>query len=144
MPAGRPSKPTALKVLHGDRKDRINTAEPVPAEPLPIEAPAYMSDEAREVWGEIAPDRVRQGVLTSWDVQAFAAFCEALVILRTAPFGALSDPKPGQESRMARFKSAVAICSALGGRFGWTPADRQKLIVGEGAKRERGADLLSG
>lgn len=145
MAGGRPAKPTALKLLHGDDKKnpgRVNRSEPVPAA-VEIAAPSFLSPEAREIWDEIAPDRIRKGVLTAWDVQAFAAFCEGLRILRYAPEHALDLAKPGQESPMAKFRQAVSICSALGGRFGWTPADRQKLIVGEG-KRDDDADLLSG
>lgn len=142
---GRPAKPTALKLLHGDDKknpQRINTAEPVPTGD--VEPPAFMSTRGREVWDEISPDRIRQGVLTSWDVRAFAAFCEALVILEHAHEGALELAKAGQESHMSKFRQAVAICSTLGGRFGWTPADRAKLMSGEGVQRDPGADLLTG
>lgn len=141
---GRPSKPTVLKVLDGDRKDRINHSEPVPADVDLSVPPQFLSEEAAEVWLTIAPDRVRQKVLTAWDVEAFAAFCEALVILRYAPRDALRVALPGQESPMAKFRQAVAICSTLGGRFGWTPADRQKLVIGGSEDGQQGAERLLG
>lgn len=144
---GRPPKPTALKLLHGDEKknpQRINRSEPIPADDVDLTVPPeYMSEAAKEQWRAIAPDRIRQGVLTPWDTQAFAAFCEALVLLRNAHEGALELAKPGQESPMSKFRQTVAICATLGGKFGWTPSDRARLMVG-GKTREPGADLLSG
>jgi phage terminase small subunit len=141
---GRPAKPTMLKVLDGDRPDRINRSEPVPAEVDLSVPPPYLSDEAADVWRDIAPDRIRQKVLTAWDVEAFAAFCESLIILRSAHIGALVLAKPGQESPMAKFRQAVAVSSTLGGRFGWTPADRQKLSTGGSEDRAQGAERLLG
>jgi phage terminase small subunit len=143
MPAGRPAKPRALKLLDGDDKknpQRVNDAEPIPSA-LPVEAPGYLSVPARLVWDEVAPDRIAKGVVTVWDVEAFAAFCEALAMLRMAHVGALELAKPGQESMMSKFRQLVAICSTLGGRFGWTPADRAKLSV-SGEEKPGGAERL--
>jgi phage terminase small subunit len=139
---GRPPKPRNLKVLHGDRPDRINNAEPVPSS-LPVEPPYELNEDVREVWDRLAPDRIAKGLLTAWDVDAFAAFCEALVLVRQGAREASGPVVPGCASPMSRFKDAVSICGSLGGRFGWTPSDRQKLIVGEG-RRDPTEDLLSG
>lgn len=141
--AGRPSKPKHLKVLHGDRKDRINTQEPTPDENLSVVPPYELRPAVQAVWDRLAPDRIRLKVLTAWDTDAFAAFCEAIVLAQQGALEAGGDVVPGAPSPMSRFKDAVNLCSTLGGRFGWTPSDRQKLIVGE-APREPGADLLSG
>lgn len=140
---GRPKKPKHLALLHGDRKDRINQQEPTPSEDLPIAPPYELPEEVQAVWDRLAPDRITSGVLTAWDVDAFAAFCEALVLAQKGAREASGAVIPGAPSPMSRFKDAVSLCSTLGGRFGWTPSDRQKLIVGE-APREPGADLLSG
>jgi len=139
---GRPKKPRALSVLHGDRKDRINNQEPVP-DPQAIVPPYSLDDEVQSVWDRLAPDRISKKVLTAWDVDAFAAFCEAIVLAQKGAREAGGPVIPGAPSPMSRFKDAINLCSTLGGRFGWTPSDRQKLIVGE-APREPGADLLSG
>lgn len=144
MPGGRPPKPTHLKVLHGDDKknpQRINRAEPVPAD-LPIDPPAPLTAEALEVWTRLAPDRVAKGVLTAWDVDAFALFCEAVALAHHAAARADGPTVPGAQSPISRFKDAVTVCATLGGRFGWTPADRTKLIVGEG-KSDQKERLLS-
>lgn len=140
--AGRPPKPRHLKALHGDRKDRINEQEPVPTEGA-IVPPYELRPKVQAVWDRLAPDRIRTKLLTAWDVDAFAAFCEAIVLAQQGVLEAGAEAVPGAPSPMSRFKDAVNLCSTLGGRFGWTPSDRQKLIVGE-APREPGADLLSG
>lgn len=140
--AGRPPKPRHLKALHGDRKDRINDREPVPGDGE-IAPPYVLRPAVQEVWDRLAPDRIRLKLLTAWDVDAFAAFCEAIVLAQKGALEAHGEAIPGAPSPMSRFKDAINLCSTLGGRFGWTPSDRQKLIVGE-APREPGADLLSG
>jgi P27 family predicted phage terminase small subunit len=145
MPGGRPAKPTALKLLHGDDKknpQRVNRAEPVPAS-VAVEAPDWLSPAALGVWEALAPDRIATGVLTAWDVDAFALFCEALVLARQGVSEARREAQPGAPSPMSKFKDAVGLCSSLGGRFGWTPSDRQKLVVG-GNRRGPKDDLLSG
>jgi phage terminase small subunit len=144
MPGGRPRKPTHLSVLHGDEKknpSRINRNEPLPTDE-PIEPLEAMTEPGRAIWARLAPDRIAQGVLTSWDVDAFALFCEAVAIAHAAAPDAGGRGEPGAPSPMNRFKDAVAICATLGGRFGWTPSDRAKLVVG-GDKRDAKERLLS-
>lgn len=51
--AAREPKPTALKVLHGDRSDRFNREEPLPPE-SEVSPPAELSDDARAVWDPLA------------------------------------------------------------------------------------------
>lgn len=140
---GRPPKPGHLKVLHGDKPSRINKQEPKPDENSPVAPPYSLRPAVQEVWDRLAPERIRMKLLTPWDVDAFAAFCEAIVLAQKGALEAHGEAIPGAPSPMSRFKDAVNLCSTLGGRFGWTPSDRQKLIVGE-APREPGADLLSG
>lgn len=140
---GRPSKPTKLKVLHGDRKDRVNLAEPVPSAGE-VSPPWPMSKSGQAVWDRLAPDRIDKGVLTPWDVDAFAAFCEALAVLPAIVKRAgRRQEKPGIASPMRVLKDHVQVLSSLGSRFGWTPADRSKLTMGE-ERRGPKDDLLSG
>lgn len=133
MPGGRPPKPTALKLLHGDHKvhpERVNRREPVPS-PGPI-VPAYeLAPRVRAVWDRLAPDRAALGLLSTWDVDAFSVLCEAVAVLQELRPGA-----PG-------YRDAVAVCTSIGGKFGWTPADRSRLVAGAGPGGDRGADLLS-
>lgn len=143
--AGRPPKPTHLKVLHGDDKKnpkRLNRSEPVPSAST-VEPPWQLSRSAQEVWDRLAPDRIDKGVLTAWDADAFAFFCEGVVIARLKLADAGREPMPGAPSPMSELKAAVSILSTLGGRFGWTPSDRTKLTIGE-ERRGPSEDLLSG
>lgn len=126
---GRPRKPTHLKLLHGDDKthpERINKAEPQPSLGA-VKPPWDLSEAGQANWDRMAPDRIRLGVLTPWDVEAFAAFCEAVEHARKALLG---------EDLLAA-QRAVNICATLGGRFGWTPADRTKLITKFGGEDGR-------
>ena len=101
---------------------------------------------ALAVWERLAPDRIRCGVLTPWDVDAFAMFCEAIPVAHQAATYAaehIGDKiVPGAQSPVSRLREAVAVCATLGGRFGWTPSDRAKLVVG-GEKRDDKERLLS-
>lgn len=138
---GRPRKPTALKVLHGDRADRMPGGEPQPAagDPAP---PFVLTKAAREVWDRLAPDLHAKGVLTSWDVDAFAEFCEAVTILRSKRRSARRRAQPGESSPMAEYRAAMQVVTTLGSRFGLTPADRAKLSV-PASEDDSSDDLLS-
>ncbi|MCG5220279.1 P27 family phage terminase small subunit [Streptosporangium sp. KLBMP 9127] len=130
--------------MHGDRKDRINTTEPVPAAG-DVVPPFELSDLGQAVWDRLAPDRIARGVLTAWDVDAFALFCESVAVTQSKVAAAHQpwEPKPGTASPLSELRAAIAMVASLGSRFGWTPADRAKLVTGE-ARRDPSEDLLSG
>jgi P27 family predicted phage terminase small subunit len=146
---GPAPKPTALRVLHGDRKDRINDAEPQPAE-REVTAPGELSDDARAIWDQLAPDLIRVGVLTTWDVPAFVIVCEALAryqaatklvngsaLLVQGPNGLVKNP-----ALMVQ-REAEATFAQYGARFGLTPSDRSQLKVDPpGAGSGSGAERL--
>jgi phage terminase small subunit len=73
----RPPKPTHLKILAGEREDRINRNEPTPAR-APIVPPVELSDGARAVWDRLAPDLIAKHILTAWDLDMFGVFCDAV------------------------------------------------------------------
>lgn len=148
---GRPSKPTPLKVLHGDRKDRVNSAEPQPAAG-PVVPPDGLSDAALSVWAQLAPDLERQGVLTAWDVPAFAVVCDAVARHRKASEildleGETGSNRFGERVVRPWFRvwcDTAAVLAKLGARFGLTPSDRASLKVGAGESSDTKGDLLSG
>jgi P27 family predicted phage terminase small subunit len=149
--------PTALKLIRGDRESRINREEPLPAE-LEAEAPDWLPGPAREVWDRLAPDLIAKGVLTPWDVDAFADLCNVIVINREA---LLDIDKNGTNCTTVDrelsdgtiiytltknpswqiAKESTVLITTLGGRFGLNPSDRSQLKVkgeedgGKGAER---------
>ncbi|MGI5443812.1 phage terminase small subunit P27 family [Streptomyces shenzhenensis] len=153
---GRPSKPTTLKVLHGDRKDRINSDEPQPSAGE-IVPPGWLGAEALEVWEEYAPDLEAKRVLTAWDVEAFANWCDAAARRRDAARhveeegavvespvfnknGDISGYRRGKNPWLMALDAADAQARAYGARFGLTPSDRAGLKIpnegnGKGAER---------
>ncbi len=141
MPGGRPPKPRALKALHGDRRDRINDGEPVPAAGDVV--PSWpLSSDAQAVWDRLAPERIATGVLTSWDVDAFGMFCELVPLARRKLAAADAPPRPGAATGLGELRTVLAALGSLGSRFGWTPADGSGLVVGVGEQEPD--DLLTG
>lgn len=155
---GPAKTPTNLAVVRGVRKDRVNTSEPKPS--TSVTAPEWLSADAVQVWDALAPDLVRKSVLTAWDVEAFACWCDAVVRRRTAARTLRSQGeviempvfnKNGDETgcRMGKnpwtlvLNEADAQVQKYGARFGLTPSDRADLHIGE-AGHEPGEDLLSG
>jgi P27 family predicted phage terminase small subunit len=153
---GRPSKPTNLKVLHGDRKDRINTDEPQPdtGEILP---PQWLSDAALDVWDQFAGDLEAKRVLTPWDTEAFANWCDAVARRRAAAEhveeegavveipvfnknGDLTGHRRAKNPWLMALDAADAQVQRYGARFGLTPSDRAQLKIpnqGDGKSAER-------
>jgi P27 family predicted phage terminase small subunit len=147
---GRTPTPTKLKLVKGERKDRINTAEPVPATGE-IVPPYKLVRAVQEVWDRLAPDRIRTGVLTVWDVDAFALFCELLVANREATKlmhrgilvkGARQN-EPVYNRAMQGVRETSQLLVSLGSRFGWTPSDRAQLSLKEESDDREAAELLS-
>lgn len=77
---GRPRKPTKLKLIEGERKDRINKNEPKPQvgiPALPYHLRQVMSRVALKEWNRVAPELKRLGILTNIDMVCLAAYCQA-------------------------------------------------------------------
>lgn len=148
---GRPRKPSAQKRLDGDREDRINNDEPTPAA-QPVEPPAWLvalgvdpepgTETALDVWNQLAPDLEKTGVLTPWDVEHFAVFCDAVINHRRASeevhkhgllvYGAKGNLVRNPAVQVARDYADLMV--RFGARFGLSPSDRAGLKV------ERGGD----
>jgi P27 family predicted phage terminase small subunit len=146
---GRPSKPTRLKVLDGDRPDRINRAEPKPAE-LAIEPTAELPGDAAEVWSRLAPDLIAKKVLTAWDAEAFTQYCLAVAASRAAWRAMQADGFVVAGQRGGQVKSphwqlwrdSLDAMIRFGGRFGLTPSDRAALSIGGDRDGDQGAARL--
>ncbi|MGW4030759.1 phage terminase small subunit P27 family [Streptomyces sp. NPDC004838] len=154
---GPAPKPTALRVLHGDRKDRINTAEPRPDEGE-LTPPDWLSDQALEVWHALADDLTAKGVLTPWDCEAYANYCDAVARRRDAAEhvategavvehpvfnknGDQTGVRMGKNAWLLALDAADAQVRTYGARFGLTPSDRAQLKIG-GQSKPGGAERL--
>lgn len=73
----RSPKPTALKVIEGNRGKRplpLNEPQPRPITPA---IPPYLGRIARKRWDELLPELEMAGVLTIVDGDIFACYCAA-------------------------------------------------------------------
>jgi P27 family predicted phage terminase small subunit len=133
--SGRPPKPTHLKILEGEREDRINRNEPQPSEGV-IEPTAPLSPAAQKVWDRLVPDLVAKKVLTPWDLDQFVVFCNSVGIyhechelmgsnyLDTGAAGGVIKSPYWQIMR-----DCQATMTQIGSRYGLTPSDRARLKI---------------
>lgn len=142
--------PTALKVLTGAKG--IGDGEPVPATGEVV-CPSNLTADAQAVWARLAPDLIAKHVLTPWDVDEFAAFCDAVArrdqasdkldteghVVEVEVFDRNGKPT-GKRVQLSPWwqiwKGTNEVVLRIGGRFGLTPSDRAGLKVpnvGQGA-----------
>lgn len=132
-PAG---KPTALRVLHGDRPSRINRDEPKPRA-LPPQAPPWLTAAAAAEWARIVPDLVTMGTVYATDTMALAAYCEAvgrlqLAVTEVERGGLLVADRDGdlrKNAAVAMARDATHDVRVLAREFGLTPSARAGLRV---------------
>ncbi len=117
MMTGRPSKPTALKLLAGNPgKRRLNDREPDPGA-LDLTPPEELSAEAVPQWNRIAPMLAKCGVLKQSDRDVLAHYCEAYVAFYAGiRAGKINVGLLGQMRQML-------------GEMGMTPATRSRIIA---------------
>jgi P27 family predicted phage terminase small subunit len=142
--------PTALKVVRGERRDRINTREPtVPTGD--VVPPTWMGSHARQEWDRLAPILVRMRVLTQIDRDALAVYCEAVAhyeqavqlvdqsaVLISGQRGLVKNPA------MQVARDQAAIIRAFGRELGLTPSSRSEMVNGATDRPQPGDDLLTG
>jgi len=150
---GKPPAPTELKLVRGERKDRVNTNEPKPAEGEII-PPDWLCIEALDVWREYAPDLQAKKVLTPWDLESFAGWCDAVVrrwraarcldeegeVTEQPVFNRNGDQTGVRRAKnpwMYVWKDANEVVARVGARFGLTPSERSQLRVDPGQAIER-------
>ncbi len=146
--AGRKPLPTAVKRLRGNPGKRaLNKNEPLPKAGIPP-CPDWLSDLARELWGELAPQLDALGILTIADGPALAGLCECYAEFRHARADVL---KHGETywsvsedgSKMKRKNPSVEIASdsfkrwvRMLSEFGLTPSARSKLSLSPAGDEE--------
>jgi P27 family predicted phage terminase small subunit len=139
MPAGRPHKPTILKVITGtDRPHRANRDEPLPGIANP-EPPISVRGSSRRVWRWLAPMLIQLRVLTDADWIELGLGCDAMsdylayraTILKegavyqtlTATGETMIRPRPEVAMASDAWRRADHIFSA----FGLNPSARAKV-----------------
>jgi P27 family predicted phage terminase small subunit len=144
---GPAKTPPALAVARGEtRPSRVNLNAPDPPAGS-VSPPEYLDLDALGVWRRLAPSLEVRGILTRWDVDAFAAYCTAVVHHRRAVDavnragiivgrGAQAHKHPALQ--VVRDQAALLV--TLGGRFGLTPSDRSSIKLPEAP--QDGDDLL--
>ena len=133
---GRKPKPTQLKLLDGDRSDRINHSEPRPTSGLP-RCPAHLPPAAKAKWRQLAKE-------TTWlarpDGDLLALYCtawarwlkaEAEIALTDVVFMAKGKNKGEeffyQSPYLAVANKAMEQMHKLGACLGLNPVDRTRI-----------------
>lgn len=136
--AGRPRKPTQLKVLTGTaRADRLNPREPKAAAVDIPPPPSGLTRDERESWLELKAVVDPMRVATAADVVAFREMVGTLGILR-ALRRSLAKGKIAEDGLVRPEVSAIAVYTKLMhahlARWGLTPADRARVAALEADK----------
>ncbi len=153
---GPQPKPTQLRLLHGDRKDRINTAEPVPRQALP-QCPGDVSPAVREVWDYTLAELSAMRLVSAADRDSLLCYCEAVVVHRnacavlakTTVLGETTVLVEGKMGGLVRNpalqiqRDSAAVIRGFAQEFGLTPASRSQIKT-EGGRSAPGEDLLTG
>lgn len=129
--------PNHLKVLRGDAEERLNPDEPIPSDLAPLIAPPSISEGAKIVWDRYAPDMIDKKMLTTWDVDTFIVFCEAVAtyhdcrLMMGKEYTALGAAGGVIKSPYWQImRDCSAVMAQYSSRFGLTPGDRASLKAG--------------
>lgn len=142
----RPTKPTALKLIEGNKGKRaISKSEPDPEYLNDLTAPEFLSALAAKVWDEIVPNLRSARMLTRVDVPMLAMGCTAIAQYRYAaghvgedlvkfkivelvpgvPVATGEHVNPWLIVQSMSFKQAMAVFQ----QFGMSPAARTRISV---------------
>lgn len=147
-------RPTALKLLAGERPARINDDEPVPEDGIP-QCPSD-DPKVREVWDYTVRQLVTMRVLTMADRDSLHVYCQAVVMHDEAARQIheqgmfLNTPKgPMRNAATMVMKECAQTIRQMAHSFGMTPQARSAIKMGDqkpgGQQEERSASrLLSG
>jgi P27 family predicted phage terminase small subunit len=144
--AGRPPKPTAVKIAEGNRGKRpLNKQEPDPEYLDDLRPPEWLNTIARQIWAEIAPGLRKAKLLTvisavplAMGCSAWADYMEAsrkvdqtgqVLISKKSSKNeegtAYTYVNPWVHAKSMAFKQALAVFS----RFGMTPVDLTRIAI---------------
>lgn len=140
---GRPPKPTALRIIEGDRHtERFNHHEPIPRPARP-ECPDEVSDPVREIWDYTVGELDAMGIAHACDRDTLLCYCEAVVAHRrasaiVAKSGVVMKGLHGGVVRNPALivqRDSAALIRAFAQEFGLTPSARTRIESKDGAAR---------
>lgn len=147
MPAkgGRPRKPTALKVLHGDfdhDPGRRPKNEPQPTAQAP-NCPSHLPVLAKHEWRRVVKELAELKVLSIAERSSLEQYCRAYAEWREAgksldengryyvEDGTMKENPAGKAMR-----AWATICHKLLCEFGMTPSSRTRLIISDATETD--------
>ena len=142
-------QPTALKLLKGNPGKRpINGREPKPR-PVPPKCPTWIDAAAKREWRRVVPELDRIGLLTTVDMAALAAYCQAFSRWKDAEeslseHGVTFETEKGYlmpRPEIAIAKMYLGFIKSFCAEFGLTPSSRGRMTLPE-VDEDEGADLL--
>jgi len=128
MPAGRPPKPTAEKLLNGNPGRRPISDDEPQFDGVPV-MPDWLDYYAQELWELVVSDLVTAGVAKSVDGPALAGMCMWWGIWRK--FDQLIQEGDLEYKTVCRAAMGWKQFSAIASKFGMTPSDRVRLKVSD-------------
>lgn len=138
---GRPRKPTALRVLEGNRGKRdLPANEPIPEPPddCPPPPPPWLTHRvARAEWVRLSRELWLLGLLTRLDVTALATYCRTYATFVEAQEevrarGILLTLKNGskiQNPALNIMKATARDLMKFANEFGMTPSGRSRIDI---------------
>lgn len=148
---GPAPKPTALRILDGDRnKKRINLDEPHARVGLPV-CPDEVSSDVRQVWDYTLRELSIMGIAFPADRDALLCFCEAVVTHRRA-CAVLAQSAilvKGLHGNMVRNpalqiqRDAAMQIKVFAQEFGLTPSARSTIRAQEAGVTREQADAVN-
>lgn len=118
MARGRKPLPTAVKELNGNPgKRKLNDAEPIAPPLASLDAPAWLSEDAKVIWNRRAHQVATMGCLKDPDTELFAAYCEAVA-------NAVRANQAGEPAI-----KLWQLVRSLASEFGLSPSSRTRLHI---------------
>jgi P27 family predicted phage terminase small subunit len=136
----RPPKPTALRVLEGNRGKRPLRREPITQGVPP--PPAWLKGEARRLWSRTVPELQRMGLIGRVDEIAMVTFCQTWALWVDVE-AELAKPENRMNSTLQRDSSRLKKdLMAVAKEFGMTPVARARVASPQSLEDETLGGLL--
>ena len=149
--AGRPPKPTKLKILQGNPGKRaLPHAEPQPTIGIPTR-PGWLSPEAKREWTRVVGELAELGLLATIDRALISAYCQCWAMYVAAvkaidEHGMTFETPNGyiaQRPEVAIATRNLEKMNQLSAKFGFTPSDRSKMAMPEPKEEDPFAQFLN-